>query len=374
MSSTASSATALAVDGAASCLFLLIAALLWRDRRGMSVARLGAILACSAAAHTISSMPGFWASGLLWQLPVLTMSRGAPAAFWLWARSAFDDEFRPRAWHGLLWAALAGGGLFVAYGTAAWPRSGAAVNVALSLGATAFAFMAVLQTITTWSADLVAGRRRLRIAVLIGTSVFVALQAVSELARLIGVPERPDRGVAGAVAVCALALLAAWNLFRVGGRDQSALLLQTSADALGEAVARAPAPIARLSAADPALLQKLERLMEEERIHRQDSLTIGSLASRLGVSEHRLRQTINEGLGHRNFNAFVNRFRIEEAKVALADPAQESVPVLTIAMDAGFQSIGPFNRAFKADTGMTPTEYRRAALPQFGAAPEPNPL
>ncbi|RTM02125.1 MAG: AraC family transcriptional regulator, partial [Bradyrhizobiaceae bacterium] len=35
------------------------------------------------------------------------------------------------------------------------------------------------------------------------------------------------------------------------------------------------------------------------------------------------------------------------------------VPVITIAMDAGFQSLGPFNRAFKAVTGVTPTEYRR---------------
>lgn len=36
--------------------------------------------------------------------------------------------------------------------------------------------------------------------------------------------------------------------------------------------------------------------------------------------------------------------------------------MLTIALDAGFQSIGPFNRAFKADTGMTPTEYRRGGV------------
>ncbi len=35
------------------------------------------------------------------------------------------------------------------------------------------------------------------------------------------------------------------------------------------------------------------------------------------------------------------------------------MPVLTIALDTGFGSIGPFNRAFKAHTGMTPTEYRR---------------
>ena len=49
------------------------------------------------------------------------------------------------------------------------------------------------------------------------------------------------------------------------------------------------------------------------------------------------------------------------AKQALTDPTQAEVPILTIALDSGFQSLGPFNRAFKADTGMTPTEFRRAS-------------
>ena len=100
--------------------------------------------------------------------------------------------------------------------------------------------------------------------------------------------------------------------------------------------------------------------MRAERAYREENLTIGTLAARMKLPEYRLRQAINEGLGHRNFNAFLNSWRLADAKAALADPAQREVPVLTIAMDAGFQSIGPFNRAFKADTGMTPTEYRRA--------------
>jgi AraC-like DNA-binding protein len=55
----------------------------------------------------------------------------------------------------------------------------------------------------------------------------------------------------------------------------------------------------------------------------------------------------------------------------LSDPSQRDVAVLTIAMDAGFQSIGPFNRAFKAETGLTPTEFRRNALTRSAAiAPE----
>ena len=112
----------------------------------------------------------------------------------------------------------------------------------------------------------------------------------------------------------------------------------------------------------PALLRRLDHLMSVERIYRQEGLTIAMLAAKLDLPEHRLRQAINEGLGHRNFNAFLNRYRIDEAKAALSDVSQRDVPVLTIAMDAGFQSIGPFNRAFKADTGLTPTEFRRDAL------------
>ena len=106
----------------------------------------------------------------------------------------------------------------------------------------------------------------------------------------------------------------------------------------------------RPTAIDAALLRRLEHLMSVERAYHREGLTIGSLSTELGVPEYRLRQLINEGLGHRNFNAFLNSYRIEEAKAALADPGQKDVPVLTIAMDTGFQSIGPFNRAFKAAT------------------------
>ena len=84
-----------------------------------------------------------------------------------------------------------------------------------------------------------------------------------------------------------------------------------------------------------------------------------SLAARLAVPEYRLRRLINQRLGHRNFNAFINGLRLEQARRQLCDPARRDLPVLTIALDSGFQSIGPFNRAFKAATGLTPTEFRK---------------
>ena len=105
------------------------------------------------------------------------------------------------------------------------------------------------------------------------------------------------------------------------------------------------------NAADQKLVDALMRLMADERIYRHDNITIGTLATKLEIPEYKLRRLINQRLGYRNFNVFLNNHRIEEAKAALADPTQAEVPVITIAMDAGFQSLGPFNRAFKATTG-----------------------
>lgn len=101
--------------------------------------------------------------------------------------------------------------------------------------------------------------------------------------------------------------------------------------------------------------------MTVERAYRQEGSTIGRLAQMQGLPEYKLRRLINQGLGYRNFNSFLNHYRIADAKEAFADPAQSAVPVLTIALDAGFNSLGPFNRAFKAETGVTPSEYRRLA-------------
>jgi AraC-like DNA-binding protein len=91
-------------------------------------------------------------------------------------------------------------------------------------------------------------------------------------------------------------------------------------------------------------------------------LTISIFAQTLQVPEHQLRRTINAGLGYRNFNAFLNHFRIGEIKTVLADPARARTPILTLAMDVGYGSLAPFNRAFKELVGLTPSAYRKLKL------------
>jgi AraC-like DNA-binding protein len=114
---------------------------------------------------------------------------------------------------------------------------------------------------------------------------------------------------------------------------------------------------------DP-LATKLLSHMLTELPHRDETMSIARLAAQLGEQEYRLRRTINQQLGHRNFASFLNGYRLEEVKAALADTTQKEVPIITIALDAGFGSLGPFNRAFREAEGMTPSEYRaRASLP-----------
>lgn len=76
------------------------------------------------------------------------------------------------------------------------------------------------------------------------------------------------------------------------------------------------------------------------------------------MPEYRLRKLIHEKLGYRNFNALLHEYRIAEACRELSDPAKNSLPILTIALTVGYNSINPFNRAFRDAKAMTPSAYR----------------
>lgn len=113
------------------------------------------------------------------------------------------------------------------------------------------------------------------------------------------------------------------------------------------------------TAEDRQLAERLMRLLREEAIHDQPELRIADVARRLDEPEHRVSRAISAGLGFANFNRLINHHRIEQAKQVLASDDGRSI--LEIALDCGFGSIGPFNRAFRAETGMTPKAYRAIA-------------
>ncbi|GAB5489605.1 MAG: helix-turn-helix domain-containing protein [Parasphingorhabdus sp.] len=119
----------------------------------------------------------------------------------------------------------------------------------------------------------------------------------------------------------------------------------------------------KLSPSEIVLHEKLQTAMHEGR-YREPGLTIKSLAQYLGTPEHRLRALINQKLGHRNFSSFLNGYRIKEASEKLGNRELVDLPILTIAMDLGYNSLAPFNRAFRAETGKTPSDFRKSSIDQ----------
>jgi AraC-like DNA-binding protein len=340
----------LALGAGTTTLLLLLAVLLFRDYRAVAAGRLATAFALGSAAHALTATSGFAPPVTPWHAALIAVSAGNVVVFWLFARALFDDAFEVRRWHAVPWAAVVALSLVNCLVLVpARTLDPQILATAMSVISLVFVALAVSQTIASWSTDLVEQRRRLRAFVVVATAVYAGFNAVLQLF----MPANGSPGLvptANATILAAVVIAIAYSLMRVGGETIFPV-------AEGQ---RAAAVVSNeQSAADRRLLDALMRLMSDERVYRHDGITIGTLATKLSVPEYRLRRLINQRLGYRNFNVFLNNHRIEEAKAALADPSQAEVPVITIAMDAGFQSLGPFNRAFKATTGVTPTEYRR---------------
>lgn len=109
------------------------------------------------------------------------------------------------------------------------------------------------------------------------------------------------------------------------------------------------------------IVNRVTYLMEETKLYLQSELTLQDLATQLDIPSYQVTQAINEGLD-KNFYDLVNGYRVEEAKRLLSDPAGKNSKILTIGMDAGFNSKTTFNTVFKKFTGLTPSEFKEQQL------------
>lgn len=346
----------IALRGATLALLLVLAASLFRGFGTVLAGRLAAAFALGSAAHAVSYSIGATSPVSMAHAPLIALSTGNVVVFWLFTRALFDDAFKLRGWHGLVWAAVAA----FSFVNCLWiaPAGNARFSIiAINLIALGFIALAVTQTLSSWSADLVERRRRVRVFIVAASALYGGINAVLQILLPIGAAAEVANTVNSAALAGVVAAIS-YAMMRVDGAD----LFPAVPDAAPVVIVPGQSAAAE-AANDQKLVDALMRLMGDERIYRHDNITIGTLATKLGIPEYRLRRLINQRLGYRNFNVFLNNHRIEEAKAALSDPTQAEVPVITIAMDAGFQSLGPFNRAFKATTGVTPTEYRRLKAP-----------
>lgn len=118
-------------------------------------------------------------------------------------------------------------------------------------------------------------------------------------------------------------------------------------------------PRAEISESEIPAIWKLKVLeaIEGQYMYRDPELTLTDLANALGTNASLLSKIINRSFG-KNFNDFINHYRVTEVKNKLANPANANLTIMSIAYDAGFNSKATFNRAFKKHTGQNPKTYQ----------------
>lgn len=133
------------------------------------------------------------------------------------------------------------------------------------------------------------------------------------------------------------------------------------AEQIGEAESQGATTKYEKSSLDAVTRSRIRHKLDAElaaQAHLDSRLTLRLLCSQLRENPHYVSQVLNQDLGV-TFYDFINRRRIESAKAMLTSDSQKTV--LEIALEAGFNSKSTFNTAFRAHTGMTPTEYKRAS-------------
>jgi hypothetical protein len=265
--------------------------------RGLTPARLtGALFCLAAAAHTLTQLPqSATAFGWAWP-PIWALSVMGAGLFWAFVPESFEDrrtltlgQFAPALVLLLL-------GLV---GAVAPPSIARTFWLLHNVASGALIVHALFVVWNGWRGDLVEQRRRLRGPILAISAVYAfAVIIVQTWEIYFGFARSLSPIAAGALMCLGLLALAAF------GRMEPDLFRQSQRN-----VAKPESDAPSLTGEDARLAAALDRLMQEDRIYRDEGLSVSSLALKLKLPEHRLRRLINQQLGHRNFNAFVNQWR-----------------------------------------------------------------
>lgn len=104
--------------------------------------------------------------------------------------------------------------------------------------------------------------------------------------------------------------------------------------------------------------RQIDKMMREEKIFLEPDLRLSHIVKRLPISEASTRKLIHSEFGCEHFRTFLNRYRIQYAVSLLDNPKRRDDKLIAIALDSGFASLASFQRAFKRETGKTPSAWR----------------
>ena len=340
-------------------LLALVAVSVLRTRERTHRTRSVAWLAASVAAFMLTSMPGADRIFGAFIYPLTALCSTHPVWFWICARVLFSDRATLRTSDVICLGAMGVAGVLYQSQLPADSTDTAVrvLGVAFAASGLAFACLAPLTVYFGMAGDLDLRRRQLRQWFVPVVSIYLAAVLVTQAIVMFQGGSTPRTLVLLNLVVIDVAAAIALSTF-----VQLRVVNWIAAVDIPPAVA--------LSRLEESVLDRLNRRFVAERLYAREALTIAQLATLLGTQEHVLRRVINQGLGFRNFNDFLHTHRLKEAAGRLGDPQLRRIPVLTIALEVGYGSIGPFNRAFKERFGVTPTEYRRQNSTPHAPFPE----
>ena len=113
------------------------------------------------------------------------------------------------------------------------------------------------------------------------------------------------------------------------------------------------------------LKEQLIRLFDEEKIYKDNDINLEVLAAKLNTTRHNASQVINEHFNV-SFHELINTYRIQEAKKILDNDLKKNLNIIDVAYEVGYNNKVTFNKAFKKDTQLTPSEYQKIYVKSQG--------
>lgn len=105
--------------------------------------------------------------------------------------------------------------------------------------------------------------------------------------------------------------------------------------------------------------EEINAIICEERLYSDPNCGLPSLAKRFKISEGYFSQLINTFSGS-NTTSYINSLRLMEVKRMLQSTEYNQYTIVSLGLEAGFNSKSTFYQAFKKSNGMTPSEFRKS--------------
>lgn len=108
-----------------------------------------------------------------------------------------------------------------------------------------------------------------------------------------------------------------------------------------------------------ALKTKLELLLKTDRPYLDEDLTLGKLAQQISTTDKTLSTMLNQYM-QTTFYDLINGYRVDAVKQKIPLDDYKSFSLFGIACECGFKSRTSFNRIFKKETGLSPSDYKKS--------------